>query len=99
MGGHFRLAVRQVADLGKALAEFEGTTVCTVSTGGVPLKNLELRGRLGWIFGAEGRGVSDAVARRAALRATIPMSPGTESINVAAAAAICLYEGLRQKDQ
>jgi len=93
MGGHFRLAIRQVAELGKALETFEGTTVCTVSNAGIPLREAELRGRLGWIFGAEGRGVSDPIVRRAAARVTIATAPGTQSINVAAAAAICLYEG------
>jgi TrmH family RNA methyltransferase len=92
MGGHFRLAVRQVADLAQCLDDFGGTTVCTMSRGGMPLKALEPKGRIGWIFGAEGKGVSDSIARRAALKVTIPMAPGTESINVAAAAAICLYE-------
>ena len=92
MGGHFRLAVRQVADLAESVGDFRGTTICTLSSGGMPLREIELRGRIGWIFGAEGKGVSEALARRAAMRATIPMAPGSESLNVAAAAAICLYE-------
>lgn len=93
MGGHFRLGLRQVAALESALEAFGGTTVCAVAAGGVSLRALQTKGeRLGWIFGAEGRGVSEALARRAALRVTIPMAPGTESLNVAAAAAICLYE-------
>jgi TrmH family RNA methyltransferase len=91
-GGHFKLAIRQSADLAQALVQFAGTTVCTVVTEGIALRRARLEGRLGWIFGAEGRGVSGAIARNAALRVTIPMAPGTESINVAAAAAICLYE-------
>ena len=91
-GGHFRLAVRPVGDLAQALAQFGGTTVCTVVSGGDVLHNARLECRLGWIFGAEGRGVSAAIARRATLRVTIPTAPGTQSINVAAAAAICLYE-------
>jgi TrmH family RNA methyltransferase len=93
MGGHFKLALRQVSDLAKALEDFQGTTICTVSSGGTPLKELQLRGRVGWIFGSEGRGVSPALAAKAGLKATIQMSPGSESINVAAAAAICLYDG------
>ena len=97
MGAHFKLALAQVADLGKRLADFQGTTVCTVSSGGTPLRELELRGRVGWLFGSEGRGVSPAVAAKAKLKATIPMTRGSESINVAAAAAICLYEALRQR--
>jgi len=92
MGGHFRLGLRQVADLSKALAEFAGTTLCTVSSGGIPLNQVKVQGRIGWIFGAEGTGVTEALARRAAMKLTIAMAPGSESLNVAAAAAICLYE-------
>ena len=91
MGGHFKLALRQVADLAKALDAFDGTLVCTASTQGLALNKADLNGKLGWIFGAEGQGVSEATAAKAALRVTIPMAPGTESLNVAAAAAICLY--------
>jgi TrmH family RNA methyltransferase len=93
MGAHFKLALRQAASLAQALEDFRGTTVCTVSNGGLLPKELGLTGRVGWIFGSEGRGVSPGVAAKACLKATIPMAPGSESINVAAAAAICLYEG------
>ena len=97
MGGHFRLALRQVSDLEKSLEAFGGTTVCTVAAGGADLRDMQFKGkRLGWIFGAEGRGVSEALARRSALKVTIRMAPWTESLNVAAAAAICLYETFRQ---
>jgi RNA methyltransferase, TrmH family len=92
MGGHFRLALRQVASLAEAFGAFEGRLVCTVPANGVALRESDLRGRLGWIFGAEGRGLSEATARRAHLRVTVPMARGTESLNVAAAAAICFYE-------
>jgi TrmH family RNA methyltransferase len=70
--------------------------LCTVPAEGVPLRQAPLEGRLGWVFGSEGHGVSRRVARLAALRITIPMSPGSESLNVAAAAAICLYEGFHR---
>jgi TrmH family RNA methyltransferase len=92
MGGHFRLNLRIVGDLGTEIGRFEGTPVCTVPRGGVPLRRADLGGRLGWIFGAEGRGVSKPTAALARLKVTIPMTPGSESLNVAAAAAICLYE-------
>ncbi len=91
MGGHFRLNLRISGDLGAEIERFKGTPVCTVPRGGVPLRQADLGGRLGWIFGAEGQGVSPALQERAALRITIPTAPGTESINVAAAAAICLH--------
>ena len=92
MGGHFKLAIRQVAELSTALSGFDGTLICTARSGGRLLREADLNGRLGWIFGSEGHGVSEAVARLAALHVTIPMRPGSDSLNVAAAAAICLYE-------
>ncbi|MGH8746773.1 MAG: TrmH family RNA methyltransferase [Burkholderiales bacterium] len=60
------------------------------------MHELDLSGRLAWIFGSEGQGVSRALAARASHRATIPMAVDAESLNVAAAAAICLYEAWRQ---
>jgi TrmH family RNA methyltransferase len=88
-----------VADLAAALSGFRGKLLCTVLNGGTALREAELKGRLGWIFGGEGRGISEPVVQRTALRVMIPMSPETESLNVAAAAAICLYEAFsRQKN-
>jgi TrmH family RNA methyltransferase len=81
----------------KALrAGMGGQIVCTVVRGGTPVHELDLSGRLGWIFGSEGRGVSEGLAAKAAHRATIPVAAGADSLNVAAAAAICLYEARRQ---
>lgn len=96
MGGHFALGVIEGEDLAAAIARFGGKSICAVARGGIPLHELDLSGRLGWIFGSEGQGVSMALAARAAHRATIPMAVGAESLNVAIAAAICLYEARRQ---
>ncbi|HUQ25954.1 MAG TPA: RNA methyltransferase [Burkholderiales bacterium] len=87
MGGHFRLAIDTAFD--ERLRAFTGVLACTVVRGGKPLRDVPAR--IGWIFGGEGQGVSDAVAGLAKLHVTIPMAPGSESLNVAAAAAICLY--------
>jgi TrmH family RNA methyltransferase len=92
MGGHFKLAVRQVGELEEAIAGFSGKLLCTVPTTGISIGKADLDGRLGWLFGAEGKGVSEKLARRAAVKVTITMAPGNESLNVAAAAAICLHE-------
>jgi TrmH family RNA methyltransferase len=89
MGGHFALAVRQVGRLD--VAGFDGTLLCTAVRGGDPIGKAKLQGRLGWIFGGEGRGISPALEKQARLKVTIPIAPGTESLNVAAAAAICFY--------
>jgi TrmH family RNA methyltransferase len=92
MGGHFSLQVLQVDALGAALESFAGRILCTVAAGGQPLREADLAGRIGWIFGSEARGVSAELRQKAATRITIPLAVGTESLNVAAAAAICLYE-------
>lgn len=90
MGGHFLLQVQQVDELVPALESFPGRLVCTVAKGGQPLRKADLSGKLGWIFGSEAHGVSAAVSGTAALRVTIPVA--MESLNVAATAAVCLYE-------
>ena len=96
MGAHFSLRVLQTEDLAASLERFAGQTICTTPHGGTALDMLDLRGRIGWIFGREGRGVSDSIAARSTLSARIPMETATESLNVAAAVAICLYERSRQ---
>ena len=96
MGGQFLLRIMEGKDLSEMVDRFGGTTVCAVAHGGRPVHALDLAGRLGWIFGSEGRGVNEALASKADYRATIPMASGAESLNVAAAAAICLYEARRR---
>jgi TrmH family RNA methyltransferase len=92
MGAHFSMHIGESADLAAEIARFGGKTACTVPRGGKLLAEADLSGRIGWIFGAEGQGVSEALAGRADLRVAIPMPGGMESLNVAAAAAICFYE-------
>ena len=48
-----------------------------------------------WIFGPESRGLPAEVAALADQRVAIPMAAGAESLNVAAAAAVCLYQSAR----
>ncbi|HYL89013.1 MAG TPA: RNA methyltransferase [Burkholderiales bacterium] len=89
MGGHFGVGIRQVDDLAAAVSGMR--LICTVVHGGRPLREADLSRPIGWAFGAEGAGLSARLVARAAERVTIPMASG-ESLNVAAAAAICLYE-------
>ncbi|MEK8027317.1 TrmH family RNA methyltransferase [Pseudaquabacterium rugosum] len=49
-----------------------------------------------WVMGHEGQGVDAALLARCAQRVRIPQPGGEESLNVAAATAICLYESVRQ---
>jgi TrmH family RNA methyltransferase len=96
MGAHFSLHIGTCTDLVAALDRFDGAIACTAAHGGLPIATVDLRGRIGWIFGGEGQGVSAALAARATLRVTIPMPGAAESLNVAAAAAVCFYEQARQ---
>lgn len=50
-----------------------------------------------WCFGHEGRGVSPWLQARATVRVHIPQTAGVESLNVAAAAAVCLFEQRRRR--
>jgi len=94
-GAHALLRIREAADLGAAVDAFGGNTFWTTPRGGKPLANVDFSQRTGWIFGAEGAGVSAGLARHAGGAVTIAMPGETESLNVAAAAAVCLYEQSR----
>ncbi len=91
-GAHFSMAVTEGADLAAAMDAFGGRIACTVPRGGIAVSRADLAGRVGWIFGAEGQGVSEALAARAALKVTVPMPGDAESLNVASAAVILFYE-------
>ncbi len=95
-GAHFGLAIREQCDLADIVQQFGGLSVATVADGGPSLFDLDLAQPVAWIFGNEGAGVSVALAAVATVRATIPMATGSESLNVAAAAAVCLFEARRQ---
>ena len=56
-----------------------------------------LRGSAALLLGSEGRGLPRDLLEAAAARVRIPMSGGSESLNVAAAAAVLLYEARRQR--
>jgi TrmH family RNA methyltransferase len=92
MGGHFGLTIAVSDDLSRLLSTFAGKLLCTVPKEGTALKDADLSGRVGWVFGSEGKGISTQALKEADLKITIPTAPGTESLNVAATAAICLYE-------
>ena len=96
-GAHFGLAMRERGDLAAIARDFAGLSVATLAAGGASLYSLDLSGPVAWIFGNEGAGVSPELAAAAKARATIPMASGSESLNVAAAAAVCLFEAVRQR--
>jgi TrmH family RNA methyltransferase len=96
-GAHFALNIREQVDLSAMLGALSMPGIATVVDGATPLHELDLKRPVAWLFGNEGAGLSPALQAAARLRATIPLAAATESLNVAAAAAICLFEGLRQR--
>jgi 23S rRNA (guanosine2251-2'-O)-methyltransferase len=59
--------------------------------------DLDLSGRLAVVAGGEGRGVRPVVARACDLRVAIPLDRGVESMNVAVAVGVLLFEAVRQR--
>ncbi|MFT3716001.1 MAG: RNA methyltransferase [Gordonia sp. (in: high G+C Gram-positive bacteria)] len=75
------------------LAEQGFTLVAlTPGEGSVPLSEAVSAGKVAFLVGAEGPGLAEHTMRRCDVRARIPMSRGTDSLNVATAAAIAFYE-------
>ncbi|TRZ94250.1 MAG: RNA methyltransferase [Rhodocyclaceae bacterium] len=96
-GAHFSLAIREQVDLVAALGSCSGTSIATVACGGTNLYELDLAGPIAWLVGNEGAGLSAELVAAAGACATIPLAGGSESLNVAAAAAVCLFEASRQR--
>ena len=95
-GAHFGL--RLIEGLATAdLAALAVPMIATSSHESQPLHRVALPSPCAWVMGHEGQGVSPELMARCALKVGIPQPGGEESLNVAAAAAICLYESERQR--
>ncbi len=90
MGAHFALQLVEGVEP-EALAALTVPIVVTSSHHGSFLHQQKLPMPCAWAMGHEGQGVSDDLMARAALKVRIDQPGGEESLNVAAAAAICLY--------
>jgi TrmH family RNA methyltransferase len=90
MGAHFGLRLIEAASPDE-LEALSVPLVVTSSHGGDFLHRAALPWPCAWVLGHEGQGVSPALEARAALRIRIAQPGGEESLNVAAAAAICLH--------
>jgi TrmH family RNA methyltransferase len=95
-GAHFglRLVEGLVAD---DLAALQVPLIATSSHTAEVLHRAALPSPCAWVMGHEGQGVSAELMARCALTVGIPQPGGEESLNVAAAAAICLYESERRR--
>lgn len=96
MGAHFGLTLFE----GLELADLEVLTVPLIATSshqGEFIQNLKIAGACAWVMGHEGQGVRPELMARAHHFARIGQPGGEESLNVAAAAAICLHASSLQQ--
>ena len=97
MGAHFLLDIHERCDLPAFLGGYRGQAVTTALDAATELYSLDLNSPVAWVLGNDGHGVSEGVAHSTKRHVRIPMPGATESLNVAAAAAICLFETVRQR--
>ena len=99
MGAHFALTLHERVDLRDWLAGYPHRTLATALTehNNFSLYKLDLRPPSAWIFGNEGSGVSPDILAAADATVKIPMQGAVESLNIAQAATICLFEQMRQR--
>lgn len=96
MGAHFLLALREQQDLVAVAKKFPGKVLATSLQAEKSLFHCDLGGRVAFIIGNEGAGVSARLMAAANETIRIPMPGGMESLNAGAAAAVCLFERVRQ---
>lgn len=97
-GAHFALDVIEDVDLPAFLGAYRGTAAATCLDGAQSLFTADFgREPMVWVFGSEGQGVRPEVLAAAGLKVRIPMPGAVESLNVGAAAAICLFETVRRR--
>ncbi len=98
MGAHFHLDIHEGVEATWLMAHV-GVAVHAAEAGAATsLYRADLRAPALWLFGNEGQGLDASLRAWAAVRPIgIPQRPAVESLNVGVAAALCLYEQLRQR--
>jgi TrmH family RNA methyltransferase len=104
-GSIFSVPVLEESDTAGLITALQGVGVQVLATtvdGEMSLDGPDLAPILStptaWLFGPEAHGLPPEVAALADARVRIPMRGGAESLNVAAAAAICMYQSARAQD-
>jgi RNA methyltransferase, TrmH family len=96
MGAHFSLRLLEGV-VESDLAQLKVALLATGPRAEHDLFEIALPDPCAWVFGHEGQGISPTLESRCALRVRIPQPGGGESLNAASAAAVCLYESMRQR--
>ncbi len=99
VGAVERVAETRVVNIARALETLAEAGYLVIGLAGSGVMTLAEAVRdarpLAFVFGAEGAGLRPAVEKACTVTARIPISPGTESLNVSNAAAIAFYEAVR----
>lgn len=96
MGAHFVMAIEERVPALEKVAAFRGKSVATCLNADDTLYRTDLTGPVMFLVGNEGAGLSPELQQAATHRVTIPMPGKVESLNAAAASAICFFERVRQ---
>ncbi|MDB5839928.1 MAG: spoU [Herminiimonas sp.] len=99
MGAHFVLTIFENADLAGLIRAAAVPVLATSSHADASLYGTDLVQPVAWLFGHEGQGVADDLLSLATQRIAIPHLGAIESLNVAACAAVCFFEQVRQRSE
>ncbi len=94
-GAQFYLPINEGVDMVETMQNFAGNTYA-MTLDGESLYAQDLSKPTAFVIGNEGAGLSDKVVKAASHQVSIPMHHNLESLNAAAAAAVCLFERKRQ---
>ncbi len=96
MGAHFLLNIVENVDLAPLIRSAQVPVLATSSYAKQCLYDIDLHQPIAWLFGHEGQGVAQDLMACATYQVAIPHIGQVESLNVAASAAICFFEQVRQ---
>lgn len=96
-GAHFAVNIIEGVDLAAWLQQSPMQSLALSPHAGRTLYDCDLRKPTAFMIGNEGAGLSAALMQAASMRASIPMPGRIESLNAAAAAAVCMFELARQR--
>jgi TrmH family RNA methyltransferase len=97
-GAHFHVCIHEGTDLAARIAGSAARVAATSPYAETSLYDASLVSPVIWLFGSEGDGLSAPLLDGAGMRLRVPMAGATESMNVAATVAVCLFEQVRQQE-
>ena len=99
-GGALHTPVAKVTNLASTIDDLKekGFWVTAADMDGEPMYNIDLTGSIALVVGSEGKGVSRLVRQKCDFIASIPMRGEINSLNASVAAAVLMYEALRQRN-